>query len=75
MGNGNTQSRAGSAFGIVCDYIKNLNGEVLSKSSENGADQKGSKKAEGHGSQGINQIGLDGDADIFPFKEILDTGC
>lgn len=71
MGNGNTQSRAGSAFGIVCDYIKNFNVELLSKSSENGADQKGSKKAEGHGSQGINQIGLDGDADIFRLRKSL----
>ncbi len=31
MGNGNTQSRAGSAFGIVCDYIKNFNVELLSR--------------------------------------------
>ena len=67
MGNGNAQSGSCGAFGIISDHIKNLNVKLLSQGSEYGADEQGGKQAEGHGSQCIDQIGLDSDVNIFPF--------
>ena len=73
MGNGDAQGCAGSAFGIVGNDIENFYLELLAQGTEDGADEKGSKQAEGHGSQGVNQIGLHRNVYIFPFQEFFHT--
>ena len=73
MGNGDAQGCAGSAFGIVGNDIENFNLELLAQGTEDGADEKGSKQAEGHGSQGVNQIGLHRDVYIFSVSGISFT--
>ena len=47
--------------------------ELLAQCAEDGSDEQGRKKAEGHGSQRINQVGLHGDVYIFSFQKLLDT--
>ena len=73
MGNGNPKGSAGGAFGIVRNHIENLNAELLAQRAEDGSDEQGRKKAEGHGSQRINQVGLHGNVYIFSFQKLLDT--
>ena len=73
MGNGDAQGRAGSAFGVVGNDVENFYLELPAQGTEDGADEKGCKQAEGHGPQSVNQIGPHRDVNIFPFQEFFHT--
>ena len=55
-------------FGLVYFYL-----ELPAQGTEDGADEKGCKQAEGHGPQSVNQIGPHRDVNIFPFQEFFHT--
>lgn len=74
MGNGDTQGCSRSAFCIFGDHVEDFNVKLLSKGSENRSDEEGSKEAKGHGSQGVDEIRLNRNVDIFPFQKFFDTG-
>ena len=71
MGDSDAQSGSGGCLGISRDSEKNLDAGLISKRLKNGSDEEGGEEAEGHGSQRVDEIRVQGDIDIFSFQKFF----
>lgn len=69
IGDGHTKSCTGCAFAVFSNGLKERYLGFVSKGSENGSDEQGCKKTEGHSSHGVDEIGFDSNIDVFSFQK------